>query len=293
MVRLSLSQTVSGFTLACQARGLSKNTIDDYSRTYKKLAAFLGDDPELAAISSHQVEEFLAGQDVSKKSKLNYHIGLSALWTWAISEGIAEKHIMRQIRPPRPEVRELEPFSEAELRRLAASVSHATQHNLKLRAAILLLLDTGLRASELCSIRVRDVDLKAGYLIVMGKGDKERRAEFGARTAQAIWKYLASRGTPNQDEYLLLSFNGRKWDRDDLAHRLQALGIRAGVPRCHPHRFRHTFAILFLKNGGNALALQRLLGHSTMEMVRRYVKYSDVDLHEAHRKASPVENMRL
>ena len=67
----------------------------------------------------------------------------------------------------------------------------------------------------------------------------------------------------------------------------------AGVERCHPHRFRHTFAIMFLRNGGNSLALQRLLGHSTMEMVRHYVKLSEVDLAQAHRRASPVENLRL
>ena len=86
---------------------------------------------------------------------------------------------------------------------------------------------------------------------------------------------------------------GRSMDRDELAHRIHAMGLRAGVENTHPHRFRHTFAVMFLRNGGNSLALQRLLGHSTMEMVRHYVKLSEVDLQQAHRRASPVENLRL
>ena len=128
---------------------------------------------------------------------------------------------------------------------------------------------------------------------MMGKGSKERRVEFGPRTSQAIWKYLASRGVLRPEADFLISRTGRRLDREDLAKRLHTIGMRAGVEKCHPHRFRHTFAIMFLRNGGNSLALQRLLGHSTMEMVRHYVKLSEVDLAQAHRRASPVENLRL
>jgi len=134
---------------------------------------------------------------------------------------------------------------------------------------------------------------KDGFAIVMGKGRLERRVEFGPRTGQAIWKYLASRGQVQPRDSFLISRTGKHMDRDELSKRLHSMGLRAVVAKCHPHRFRHTFAVMFLRNGGNALALQRLLGHSTMEMVRRYVKLSEVDLQQAHRRASQVENMRL
>lgn len=82
-------------------------------------------------------------------------------------------------------------------------------------------------------------------------------------------------------------------DRRRLAVMFANIGRRASVPHVHPHRFRHTFAIQYLRNGGNAFTLQQMLGHSSMEMVKRYLKLAQVDLDMVHRKASPVDNWRL
>lgn len=71
------------------------------------------------------------------------------------------------------------------------------------------------------------------------------------------------------------------------------LGVKAGVQDCHPHRFRHTFAVNFLRNGGNAFELQMALGHTTLETVQTYLSLAQTDLDAAHRKASPVENWQL
>ena len=71
------------------------------------------------------------------------------------------------------------------------------------------------------------------------------------------------------------------------------MGAKAGVQNCHPHRFRHTFAVNFLRNGGNAFELQMALGHMTLQMAQTYLALAQADLDAAHRKASPVENWRL
>ena len=74
---------------------------------------------------------------------------------------------------------------------------------------------------------------------------------------------------------------------------LQRVGERAGVRKVHPHRFRHTFAVNFLLNRGNVFALQRILGHTSLEMVNRYLAIAQADIEQAHREASPVANWLL
>jgi site-specific recombinase XerD len=78
-----------------------------------------------------------------------------------------------------------------------------------------------------------------------------------------------------------------------LTRLVRTIGERAGVEHVHPHRFRHTFAITFLRNGGNLFSLQELLGHTTLDMVRRYAHIAKVDVEAAHKTAGPVDNGRL
>ena len=312
MIALTFSQVVDGYNLAAQARRLSPHTINDYNVTFRKFAAWLRSadpsaaDPPILQISKHQLETFLAVQTVGKKTLLNYHTGLSALWTFAYNEGLAHTNLLRQIQRPRPEKRSIQPFSDEDLRALLSALAssktypnHGTAASNQLpnqdrnRAIILLLLDTGLRADELCQARIADLDTRNLYLKVFGKGSKERILPICPRDAQALWKYLASRKTHVPSEPLFVTTHDMPMDRHRLLKQLAAIGRRAGVQNVHPHRFRHTFAVSFLRNGGNAYTLQIILGHSTMEMVRTYLNLAQADLQTAHRLASPVSNWRL
>jgi site-specific recombinase XerD len=329
MVQLTLSQALEGFLLEKRAQHLSPHTIADYTNAFRKLQHWLASagrdaDPPIAAITADQVRAFLAElgtvpqpmpgvakrepRPLSKKTVLNIHTALSALWTWAVREDLADRHILRDIPRPRPEQRAIVPLTRAQIRDLLDACDrsrpyarpgkrtsdHGRPTALRDRAILLLLVDTGLRASELCGLRLHDVDVKAPRVKVLGKGSKERLLPLSPRTAKAIWKHLASdRPGATLGDPLFLSRDGYALTPSALLQLIRRLGDRAGVDHCHPHRFRHTFATEFLRNGGNVYALQAMLGHSTLEMVRRYLALVQTDIDQAHRTASPVSNWRL
>jgi integrase/recombinase XerD len=165
------------------------------------------------------------------------------------------------------------------------------------RAIILLLADTGIRASELCSIKMKDVNLNNHSVKVVGKGNKERIVFFGKRTSKALWKHLMLRLNAEQPEDYLFPVDyprdPRKMRRGILMHLLKRIGERAGVRGVHPHRYRHTFAITYLRNGGDVLTLQALLGHADLKMVKRYAQVAASDCARVHQAASPVDNWKL
>jgi len=282
---LSTAAIVQGYLLHAESRRMSQNTIKLYAMIYRKFTAHVGDKTIFNQLTVEDVETFLTAQTtVSDATLAKYHITLSSLFTWAVKQGFAAENLLKRITCARPEKREIVPFTLDEIRALLSACDKTAEYTragkatcantrptaLRDRAIIMLLVDTGLRATELCDIQIHEVDLKNRQLVTLGKGDKERLIPFDARTGQ--------------DNPL---------DRKLLRKLLLRIGERAGVKDVHPHRFRHTFAINYLRNKGDIYTLQRILGHSTLEMVKRYLAIANVDVQNAHRQASPVANWRL
>lgn len=165
------------------------------------------------------------------------------------------------------------------------------------RAILLFLLDTGVRVSELCGADICDVDFELGRVLVTGKGNKSRYVYLGRISRQALWKYLDDRepsARSRTNEPLFVSQNGLyRMTRGSVGQLIKRLGNKVGETGLHAHRFRHTFAIQFLRNGGNIFELQQLLGHTTLDMVKHYVRLAQMDLKEAVKKASPADNWKL
>jgi len=309
MKKIKLSQALVGYDLYLKARRLSPHTIQDYQRTFTLFQDWLGErDPIMAEVTTEMVCQFMADQiRVSKKTLMNYHVGLSALWTWALSENIVDVHIIHRVPRPKPEKRAITPFEEHEVKAMLNALGRSrvyqrrgkrpSDHSLpnaeRNRAIILLLLDTGIRASELCGATIGDLNLSNRTLMVFGKGAAERTIPFSATTGQAIWRYLATRSELAPRDPVFANSLGRPLDRTQLFHQLDTIAKRAQVQDCNVHKFRHTFAINYLRNGGNPYSLQAMLGHSEMDMVKHYLEIAEADLELFHRRASPVDNWRL
>ena len=162
-------------------------------------------------------------------------------------------------------------------------------------AIVLLLLDTGLRVSECARLRIKDLNFDNNEIFVDAYGS-DGRLHHGMSTWEKQLVMLYGDTWPKKRTLILMnslfiSRENRPMDRNSIRLMLNEAGQRAGVKNVHPHRFRHTFAVEYLRNGGDVFTLQRLLGHSTLEMVSHYLAIADTDSKSAHRRASPSDHL--
>ena len=310
---MNLNQAIDGFLMFKRAAGLRPRTLELYRHHLDQFATWAGDRP-LTDIGAADIAAFLAylrtdyrptrlsGREgpLSSQSVYNSWTALKSFTRWT-HEALAVPDVMSGY-VPRPKVRneEQQPFTEEEVKRLLSAVkpvrsSRATSGlyyltDLRDKALILTLLDTGMRAGELCRLTVGDLHLQSGRLVIVdGKGGKKRHVWLGAHSRPAAWRYLQERPIA-PDAPLFASATERPLTPSALRKRLIKIGERVDVPDANPHRFRYTFAIQYLRNGGDVFTLQALLGHATMTMVQRYLRLAQADVENAHRRASPVDN---
>lgn len=311
---MQLKTAIEGFWLENRSR-LAKSTIPSYEWSLRLFSEYIGANKEFEKITSDDVRRFLAylqdDKKLSGKSRSNIWVVISALWGWAEREPcLKTPHIIRGIvRQPTYTKKEITAYTQAEIvamlqacdrsaawqTRLGNTAHHQRDTAVRDRAMIILFIDTGLRASELCNLKIKDYNKDTGAIFVLGKGSKERTVIAEASTRKAIWRYLATRKKPEPkpNDPLFVSRSNLPMDKDSLRHLVQRVAARVGVKGATLHRFRHTFAITFLRNGGSPLELQRLLGHENMDTVSIYVRLSQTDIQEAQRRASPANAWRL
>ena len=168
------------------------------------------------------------------------------------------------------------------------------------KAIILVLVDSGLRAFEWCALRIGDYESQTGKIQIRhgigggAKGGNGRAVYLGKTARKAVWRYLVER--EEREDPAAPLFIGRydhPFTQDALRQLIGSLWEKTAVKKAYPHRFRHTFAITYLRSGGDLFSLQLLLGHATLEMVQHYARIADSDVEQAHRRASPADNWRL
>ena len=306
MIQPTIEELLPLFQVYLRAAGMSERTVEVYTYHLKEFMKWSGNLP-IPKITPNVIRTFLAEKRGRSASWSVYRawVALRSFWRF-LEEEFDMPNVMERVKSPKVEKREVRPFTPEEIRRILQAVEYTRPSlgrregfrmrrptHLRDRAIILFLLDTGIRASELCNLLIRDVDLKTGEVrIQRGKGGKERTVYIGASTRKALLQYLMNdRPDADPSDFLFVTNNGMPFNRDTLGRLLRRVGARAGVQKVHAHRFRHTFAIMFLRNGGNAMVLKKLLGHETFEMVEVYLEIARSDLKAAHRKASPVDHL--
>jgi site-specific recombinase XerD len=217
---------------------------------------------------------------------------IRAFLYWLEREGELSANPIRRLRPPRVPEQLLDPVSLDDVRAMLGACDRQSELGCRDRAVILALLDTGARASEMIALNMEDVDLRTGTVLVRcGKGRKPRATFLGARSQRVMIRYLRYRRTAMAGDPLWSTNEGKRLSYSGLRDILRRRARAAGVPAPTLHAFRRGFAILSLRNGADVYSLQRLLGHSSLQVLRRYLKQTRADLHEAHRRTGPVDNL--
>lgn len=209
-------------------------------------------------------------------------------------EGLIASNPMELVERPRRERTLIRPMSLEQAAKLLEMPDARTTDGLRDRAMMMLMLDSGLRISEVLSLEAGRVDWLTGTATVMGKGRKERTVPFSARTGQALLDYARARArSPAKAPQLFLGRTGKPVCRSKARKLILSYGRAAGIEgvRLSPHTLRHTFAVLYVRNGGDSFSLQEILGHSTLEMTRQYVNLARRDVAEQHKKFSPMDTL--
>lgn len=274
------SQALKGYWLDKQLQ-LTKGTVHNYAYLFNQFQKFI-DNKDVEHITSNDIKSFLlhlsTERNNSKTSLFNKYQTLSSFFTWFSSEfNLANP--MKKVTKPKVNRKPVKPFTATELKKLLEA-----KQSTRLKTMQLVLLDTGLRVSELCNLKVEDFDQNNGRLYVKsGKGNKDRIVYLGKKTQKLLWRIT-------QDKQTGWLFGKTKApDRNNVLKAIKQLATPLNI-KAHPHKYRHTFAICFLRNGGNIKQLQEILGHSDLKTVELYLELAEIDL-EQSRSYSPVDNL--
>jgi integrase/recombinase XerD len=317
---VKLSQAYEGYRMDKLSEGYSPGTFSIYDWFFRELVTQLSD-PELDAINIGDLRNFMfylrvnyrtkAGTQLSGSSLDNAWKGIRSFFKWANLElGTARPD--SNLTRPKFTSEEISPFTQEEAKKIVEALVYTNETQRKGQKAyrrkretaerdrllVALLLDTGIRISEACRLNVEDVDLGGAEIKIAaygtGQKTKARTIPIGKTVKAAMWKYLANRNPEPHEPLFPATMSSLEPMERRAAHRIiHRAGERAGIEDAHPHRFRHTFAIEFLRNGGDIFTLRKILGHSTLAMVMRYLEFTQADLANVHKRSSPADRWRL
>ena len=306
----NLESLVNGYILNCRCEGKSPKTIAIYEMVLRNFLWFCRDNgypTEPLKLSAVHIRPFFwylvsetnrwsgksarTKKPASKSTVHDYYRALRTFFNWLEREAMIHENPFSNIKPPKTEKKVIEALTPDEVARLMRCCSGKTTFDVRNTAILSLLLDSGLRVSELAALIVDDINMSTGSILVRhGKGGKQRVVHIGVKAQKALWKYVAIY-RKSESKSLFINRTGEPLELAGVKMLVKRLGERAGVS-VSPHKLRHTFAISYLRAGGDVFSLQYLLGHNTLQMTQRYLQSLNADdAINAHRKFSPLDHI--
>jgi site-specific recombinase XerD len=275
----TLESLRASFNRRLRAEGKADRTLVLYGQSITYFSQWLAEEGLPADLENLTRDNVLTWLETLRSRKLTDGTiqtrwrGLRRFVGWLLTEDIITSDPLAGIAVDKPENPSVPVFTDEDLTALLDASKGRTFVDLRDAAVIRLLIDCGLRVSELTGIDLDDLNLDGETVTVTGKGDRTRPAYFGANTGLALDRYIRARSKHRHaaNSALFLGERGR-FTPDGVRERLKIRADRAGLDpaKVHPHRFRHTHAHDFLLAGGQERDLMRLLGWRSEAMLSRY-----------------------
>lgn len=273
-------------------RGLSKNTIDSYTRDLVQCAQFMDQkgSRDWTTVDSGLVNQWtahLSRQDYARSSQSRKLSAMRMLARHLVSENIRKDDFTELANAPKLSRKLPDVLTPTEVEALLNAPSLTTPHGLRDRAILELFYSSGLRVTELCDLLLQSINLEEGYLRVFGKGSKERIAPIGRAAIKAVKDYISG-GRPHfvkkqTGSELFLSQQGRAISRKMVWVMIKECARKAGIKKpIKPHLLRHSFATHLLEGGADLRAIQEMLGHSDISTTQIYTAVQAARLADEH-----------
>lgn len=301
-VGADLEEALDVYLHDCKIRNLSEYTLKYYKKeilTVKKILDEQDIDFVPIRITTQIVKENIILymleakklKDVSVNTRLR---ALRAFFNFLYKESYIYTNPFDDVKLIKQKRSVVPTFTIEQLQALLRQPDLSTFTGVRDYTMILLFVETGMRVKELEGLAVSDVKWEDSMILIRdGKGYKERLVPIQAKMKKQLQSYLKVRGSVTDEDALFITLDYGPLSKRQIQSRISFYGKQADIKgvRCSPHTLRHTFAKLSVKGGAGIFQLQQILGHTSMEMVRRYVNLFSDDVKEQHRKFSPLKQL--
>ena len=292
-----LETWIQAFLTDRKAQNMSQGTIYFYKKKFKLLQDFSRQMGirTITEITPTIIREFLLHLESKGHNPGGIHAAyrtLRAFLNWFEAEVEPEgwKNPIKKVRAPKVALEPLEPITKEHIQALLSVCKPNTFMGARDRSIILTLADSGVRASELIGMDLSDLDPISGSIIIRhGKGNKSRIVYLGRYSRKAIRSYLNKRN--NSNFALWVEKSGERITYSALRSLMRRRSADAKIPTPQLHDFRRFFGLELLRNHVDIFSIQKLLGHSDLQVMRRYLKQSDQDIKQAHTIGAPIDSL--
>lgn len=272
---MTIRECIDDFLIEQQVRGNSPKTQKHYFRCLGLFERFQSPkNPDISAVSVSDCKAYyihLSNRNVSSVTVQTYIRALRAFLSWCYLEGYISENIPKKFRLPKAQKKKIDILTDSEVEQLFRCLSGRDFISIRNYCIVALMIDSGLRLNEVVTIRRDKIHIAEGYAIVNGKGNKERFVPLGLNSKRALLRYCAIVPNKEKETPLFVKDTLIPIKESTVKQLFRKLKSRSGMPRLHPHLLRHTFATRYIERGGDIYSLQSILGHTSLEMVKKYV----------------------